>query len=153
MKLLSFVNRVDKLSLSQNKPWSLKISYHICEVRFFGFEISNLMTSWHHFAHFFFLFWHSCSDFLRNLRQGTKLSSNVCHWKSEKSFSNFRQYGELRFRKKKSKCPKKKKKNRNRVSISDITEPLISKMTIFCRFEWQILLKKAKNSKFPQNKN
>ena len=45
-------------------------------------------------------------DFLQNWAQGTKLSSDVCYWKSAKSVDNFRQYGEPRFRKK-SKWPPK----------------------------------------------
>ena len=76
---------------------------------FTDFENSKWMTSWRPFCTFFIPALSRsqfCSDFLQNWAQGTKLSSNVCYWKSAKSVGNFRQYGEPRFRKK-SKWPPK----------------------------------------------
>ena len=71
---------------------------------FTDFENSKLLTSWRPFCMFFNAALSRsqfCSDFLQNWVQGTKLSSGVCYWKSAKSVGNFRQYGNLRFRKKK----------------------------------------------------
>ena len=76
---------------------------------FTDFGNSKWMTSWRPFCTFFIRALSQsqfCSDCLQNWAQGTKLSSNVCYWKSAKSVGNFRQYGEPRFRKK-SKWPPK----------------------------------------------
>ena len=76
---------------------------------FTDFENSKWMTSWRPFCTFFIPALSRsqfCSDFLQNWAQGTKLSSNVCYWKSAKSVGNFRKYREPRFRKK-SKWPPK----------------------------------------------
>ena len=79
-------------------------------VTFFSdFENSKWLTSWRPFCMFFNAALSRsqfCSDFLQNWAQGTKLSSNVCYWKSAKSVGSFWKYREPRFRKK-SKWPPK----------------------------------------------
>ena len=81
-----------------------KWSWRYLPVTFFtDFENSKWMTSWRPFCTFFIPALSRsqfCSDFLQNWAQGTKLSSNVCYWKSAKSVGNFRKYREPRFRKK-----------------------------------------------------
>ena len=79
-------------------------------------------------------FW---SDFVQIWTQCSLMVSRVCYWKLAKSVGNFRRYGRPRFRKK-IQNDRQKQNFRNRaseVSISTNSDPLITKMTIFCRFD------------------
>ena len=69
---------------------------------FTDFENSKWMTSWRPFYMFFIAALSQsqfCFNFLQNWAQGTKLSSNVCYWKSAKSVGSFRKYRQPRFQK------------------------------------------------------
>ena len=103
---------------------------------FWNFEIDDVMAAILHFFSGALSRSQFCFDFLQNWGQGTKLSSNVCYWKSAKSFGNFRKYREPRFRKKSKWPPKHFLGNRaSKVSISTNSDPLITNLIMFCRFD------------------